>query len=147
MGSIQRITIHHEGWKPVWFVDATTAAQRLDSIRRSHLDRLSAGDIGYHLIIDRAGRLWQGRDTRYQGAHVHEHNANNFGVMVLGNFDLQRPSEAQNTALNRTLVQLMRQYRIPVNRVFTHQEFNITSCPGRALQGHANALRRSGQLA
>ncbi len=147
MRGVNRITIHHEGWTPVWFTDARSVSQRLESIRRSHLDRLGAGDIGYHLIIDRAGRVWQGRSMGYQGAHVRDHNAHNIGVMVMGNFDLQRPSDAQHAALHQTLVGLVRQYRIPSKHVFTHQEFNVTSCPGRSLQKHTNALRRSGKLA
>ena len=43
MGSIQRITVHHEGWTPVWFDDVANTSQRLESIRRSHLERLRAG--------------------------------------------------------------------------------------------------------
>ena len=146
MGRIQRITIHHEGWTPVWFNDLASTSRRLESIRTSHLKRLQAGDIGYHLIIDRAGQIWQGRDLQYQGAHVRDQNTNNVGVMVLGNFDLQRPTDLQLTTLHQTVTRLMHQYDIPVNQVFTHQEFNITSCPGKALQGKLVAMRRSGEL-
>lgn len=146
MGSIQRITIHHEGWTPVWFDDVANTSQRLESIRRSHLKRLRAGDIGYHFVIDRAGRVWQGRDLTHQGAHVRDHNAHNIGVMVLGNFDLQRPTERQANSLCNVLSNLMRQHRVSVDRIHTHQELNVTSCPGKALQSHTVALRHSGRL-
>ncbi len=145
--SVKRITVHHEGWKPVWFDDVRTTAARLERIRKSHLERLHAGDIGYHLIIDRAGRVWQGRDLRYQGAHVRNHNVNNLGIMVLGNFELQRPTEVQQNALRHALLILMRHNRVPTNQVFTHQELNVTSCPGKALQAHMVSLRRNGRLA
>ena len=92
MGSIKLITVHHEGWTPVFFTGADLTAQRLDLVRRSHIERMDAGDIGYHFIIDRAGLLWHGRELRYQGAHVKDHNSNNLGIMVLGNFDLQQPT-------------------------------------------------------
>ena len=146
MGSIQRITVHHEGWTPVWFSDIANTSQRLESIRRSHLKRLKAGDIGYHFVIDRSGRVWQGRDLMYQGAHVRDHNPHNIGVMVLGNFDLQRPTEQQANSLCNVLSNLRHQHGVPVNRIYTHQELNVTSCPGKALQSQTVALRHSGRL-
>ncbi len=146
MRAVEHITIHHEGWTPVWFDDVRSTSQRIESIRVSHLRRLHAGDIGYHLVIDRAGRVWQGRDLRYQGAHVRDHNTENLGIMVLGNFDLQRPTQAQNDALRHTVSTFMRRYRVPLRQVFTHQELNVTSCPGKVLQRHVTVLRRGGLL-
>lgn len=144
LGNVNRITVHHEGWTPVWFTDASDTAARMDSIRRSHLKRLRAGDIGYHFVIDRAGNIWEGRSLKYQGAHVRGENENNIGIMVLGNFDKQNPSTAQLSTLRSTLISLQRQYRVSSARVYTHQELNRTSCPGRVLQSHMVSLRRNG---
>jgi hypothetical protein len=144
MGGISLITVHHEGWTPVWFDDTRSTADRLEGIRKSHIDRLQAADIGYHYVIDRAGRVWEGRSVAYQGAHVREHNENNLGVMVLGNFDQQQPSAAQLATLRGTLSALMKQHGVRVNKVYTHQELNKTECPGRVLQAHMNTLRRNG---
>jgi len=144
MGAIQMITVHHEGWTPVWFEDTKSTADRLDGIRRSHIDRLRAGDIGYHYIIDRGGRIWEGRNIAYQGAHVREHNENNVGIMVLGNFDQQQPSTAQVGTLRTLLATVTKQYRIPTSKVYTHQELNKTECPGKVLQAHMTTLRRNG---
>ncbi len=144
MDGVKQITVHHEGWTPVWFADADSTAKRMESIRRSHLQRLGAGDIGYHFVIDRAGRVWQGRDVRYQGAHVREHNPHNLGIMVLGNFDVQKPTDAQMLTLRSTVSTLMRQYRVPTKLVYTHQELNPTECPGKVLQGNMVTLRRGG---
>ena len=142
-----RITVHHEGWKTVYFTDYATTAERLEEIRASHLQRLHAGDIAYHYVVDRAGRLWQGRDVRYQGAHVKSENEHNVGVMCLGNFEEQSPTDAQITTLRETLVRLMKFYKVPVSRVYTHRELNPTACPGRALQPRMVQLRRGGYLA
>lgn len=147
MGTVSDITVHHEGWTPVYFSDSRTTAERLDQIRKSHLERLNAGDIGYHYIIDRAGRIWQGREVKYQGAHVKAHNEHNIGVMVLGNFDVQAPSDAQVTALRDTLVKLRKRYNVPVARIYTHQELGKTDCPGKALQPKIASLRNRGALA
>lgn len=147
MGGVNRITVHHEGWKTVYFTDYASTAARLDEIRASHLNRLGAGDIAYHYVVDRAGRLWQGRDVRYQGAHVRSENEHNVGVMCLGNFEEQSPTDVQIQTLRETLTQLMKHYRVPVSRVYTHRELNPTACPGRALQPRMVQLRRGGYLA
>ncbi|MFW5682507.1 MAG: peptidoglycan recognition family protein [Phycisphaeraceae bacterium] len=147
MGAIRRLTIHHEGWKPVHFTDAKTTAERLELVRSIHVDRRGWGDLGYHFIIDRAGRVWEGRDIRFQGAHVKDNNEHNIGVMVLGNFDLQRPSDAQLRSLVQTVHTLAQRYRISAHRVQTHQEINPTACPGRMLQPRIASLRAAGYFA
>lgn len=146
MGNIQRITIHHEGFRIVDFTDIASTAERLELIRRSHLNRMRAGDIGYHYIIDRSGRLWEGRDIRYQGAHVRNNNPHNIGVMVLGNFDLQQPTGAQMQTLRLTVGKLMHQHHVALGRVYTHQEITPTACPGKGLQPRVAALRSNRQF-
>lgn len=141
LGGVRQITIHHEGWKTVWFDDVGNTAARLELIRKSHINRMSAGDIGYHFIIDRSGRLWEGRPLQYQGAHVRNHNEHNVGIMVLGNFDFQDVSRPQVETLHRTVNTLMAGYRVPQSKVLTHQELNPTRCPGKSLQSVVSALR------
>ena len=141
LGRVSRITVHHEGWTAVTFDDWGQTTTRIDAIRRSHLAR-GFGDIGYHLVIDRAGRIWQGRAMHFQGAHVKHHNERNIGVMVLGNFDIQRPTSMQYTSLHNTLQQLTRYFRVPASRVYTHRELMPTTCPGHHLQQHMEHQRR-----
>jgi len=141
MHAIKQITVHHEGWDKVTFTDLATTARRLEAIRKSHLKRLGAGDIGYHFIIDRAGNLWEGRKESYQGAHVRNHNPHNLGVMVLGNFDEQEPADIQYVALRDTLFKLMHRYAIGPRHIYTHQELMPTACPGWHLQHHMLDLR------
>lgn len=147
MRGINRITVHHEGWVPVHFSDQSTTAARLKKIQRVHIEDRGWADIGYHYIIDRAGRVWEGRDIRYQGAHVRNNNPHNIGIMVLGNFDKQQPSAAQVNALVATLRNMVKTYRIPVRNVKTHQELNPTACPGKSLQARMNAIRSGSTLA
>lgn len=147
MNGVNRITVHHEGWTPVTFTDYQRTAQRIEHDRHIHVDDRGWGDIGYHYIIDRAGRLWEGRNLHYQGAHVSNHNEHNIGVMCLGNFDRQRPSQAQLRALVEALQTLRRHYNVPVSRIHTHQELNPTRCPGTHLQSQFVSLRRGGHFA
>jgi N-acetylmuramoyl-L-alanine amidase len=143
MGYVNRITVHHEGSTPVWFTDAASSAKRLESIRNFHQQRGWA-DIGYHYVIDRGGRIWEGRNIAYQGAHVRDNNENNVGVMLLGNFDQQTPSQPQIGSLHGMLKTLERHFRVQSARLYTHQELNRTECPGDSLQAHMVAIRRAG---
>jgi len=147
MKGVSRITVHHEGHTPVWFTDQASTRARLEQVRNIHTRDRHWGDIGYHYIIDRAGRIIEGRNIVYQGAHVSRQNPHNVGVMLLGNFEKQSPSRAQLVSLQKTLRHLMLTHRVPVSRVYTHRELGPTVCPGRNLQPRVASLRTSGALA
>lgn len=145
MNGVSRITIHHEGSpEPVLFSGYQATAHRLEMIRRSHVGYRGWADIGYHYIIDRAGRVWEGRPVIYQGAHVRNHNPHNIGVMLMGNFELQQPTQAQLAALEKLVTDLRHIYDVPVNRIYTHGELVATRCPGTNLQVRVNRMRQRG---
>ncbi len=148
MNGVRRITMHHEGAtdSPVYFSDMRTTAARIEQVHRAHLNR-GWGDIGYHYIIDRAGRIWEARSLRYQGAHVRDNNEHNIGVMCLGNFDIQQPSAAQVEALTRFVAQLRHRHGVSIGRLHTHQEIVPTRCPGVNLQPRIASLRSRGAFA
>lgn len=147
MSGVRRITLHHEGSPDtVDFTDFSTTSDRLERIRRFHVGR-GWGDIGYHYVVDRAGRIWQARPVNLQGAHVRDQNEHNVGVMALGNFNLQEPSEAQLKGLARITRYLRDQYNVPLRSIHTHQELAATSCPGRSMQPRIAAMRSNGAFA
>jgi len=145
MRPITRITVHHDGMNPFYSTSERDSKARIDAIRKAH-QRQGWGDIGYHYVVDRSGRIWEARPLAYQGAHVKYHNEGNIGVMCLGNFERQSPSDLQLSALTRFLRQLRSNYRVPVKSIWTHQELRPTACPGRALQSHMVSIRRNGTL-
>ena len=145
MSPIRYITVHHDGMQPFFEADQTSTAARIEAIRRAHRGR-GWGDIGYHFVVDRAGRVWEARSTSYQGAHVKDHNFANIGVVALGNFDQQQPSRAQLNTVQHLLGELMNSYGVPTSRVRTHQEWAATACPGRHLQEYMNTSRQLGRL-
>ncbi|MEM1027438.1 MAG: peptidoglycan recognition family protein [Planctomycetota bacterium] len=147
MNGVKKITIHHEGWTPVTFTSATAAYDRIENIRQIHVRDRGWADIGYHYIIDRAGRVIEGRPIQYQGAHVSENNPHNLGILVLGNFEKQKPSNAQVQMLGKFTKQMMTAHNVPASQVRTHREINPTQCPGRTLQAHIDQLRRSRVIA
>jgi N-acetylmuramoyl-L-alanine amidase len=135
---VKSLTIHHEGWEPFVGTDLEDTAARIEQVRVGHRNAKGGGyaDIGYHYIIDRDGRVWEGRSLKYQGAHVRNHNEGNIGIMCLGNFEEQAPTERQLVGLSRQVRAVMARHKIPIRRVYTHREWPNaqTLCPGRSLQ-------------
>lgn len=141
---VRYITLHHDGMSPFLAKDQASAAARIELIRVSHRGHAWA-DIGYHFVVDRGGRVWEGRDLKWQGAHVKNHNEGNIGICCLGNFDEQSPSDQQLEAAEQLMQCLMRKYRIRVADVRSHQEWQgaHTACPGRSLQREFERMRRN----
>jgi hypothetical protein len=150
MGQITRMTIHHEGMDVQGDCSATVVKDELRRIQQSHEDRMHAGDIGYHYIIDYSGRIWEGRSLKYQGAHAGNGDANrgNIGIVLMGNFDVQRPTRAQLSSLTNLVEYLAHRYNIPVDHVYTHREIRRkydlgdTDCPGKYLQQQVDLMRK-----
>lgn len=149
LGSIRKITIHHTG-NDVFAATGTAAVrEELQTVLRGEM-AVGHDDIAYHYIIDPAGRVWEGRSIRYQGSHVRnwkgtDNRTGNVGVMLLGNFEDQRPTKAQLVSVEAFVKDLQKKYGIPrqvktrgvVSKdrgVFTHQELSPTLCPGRNMQ-------------
>ena len=139
---VTAITVHHEGMEPFLATSSLDTIDRLNRVWNGH-DGRGFGDIGYHFVIDRAGRIWEARSLRYQGAHVSARNEGNIGVMCLGNFDEQSMPALQRKALEHQLRVLAARYRVKSKSVLSHQEWKgaRTACPGRNLQKSMNALR------
>ncbi len=147
MNGIQTITVHHDGMSPEIIRSQADAAARLELIRSSHVDSRGWADIGYHLIVDPQGRIWQGRPMNLQGAHVKDHNPHNLGVLVMGNFEEQHPTPQALATLDQLLANQAAVHRVPFGSIRTHQEWASTACPGRNLQAYMNTTRsRTGRL-
>jgi hypothetical protein len=147
MMPVNKITLHHDGM-PSGFNSTSrdAAAAHMERIRLAHRDR-NFGDIGYHFVIDPAGRIWAGRPLNWQGAHVKDQNPGNLGICFMGNYEIQQPNHAQLVAAERFVGQAMRHYNIRVRSVYTHRELAPTACPGRYLQPQLVGLRQSRSLA
>ncbi|MCK5941495.1 MAG: N-acetylmuramoyl-L-alanine amidase [Planctomycetes bacterium] len=130
----RRVTIHHSA---MYFRDTRpqAAAAQIARIQRQHMRDRNFGDIGYHFLIDPSGRVWEGRELHWQGAHASgSNNVANIGICLLGNFVRQRdgqgPSPAQVRSMERLVVNLMRHYRMRGDALFCHSDFKSTQCPG-----------------
>lgn len=110
---VQTITVHHTGFvadaDPAVTVRGIYQNQAVDSTRGGAKDW---GDIGYHLLIDDAGVVYEGRYSgsdgspifdptgswMVTGAHVGGYNTGNIGVCLLGYLvDTPATAAAQDT--------------------------------------------------
>lgn len=147
MTKIRRITIHHDAIMPVPSGSYADSLRRMNLIRRGHLNNGWA-DIGYHFAIDPSGRVWQARPLELQGAHVKDHNPGNLGIVVFGNYEKIRPTQATLNSVNKMVAYAMQRFNVPLANVHTHQELRNTACPGRFLQEQMLRTRaRGGKLA
>jgi hypothetical protein len=138
----RRITIHHSGALILRDTARSSVIGELNGVLAAHR-RIRYGDIGYHFVIDYAGRVWEGRSLSYEGAHVSSENEGNIGVMLLGNFERQKPSQPQLETLARVSALLRRHFDISARRVYGHRDIGASACPGRYLYPHVVALKSS----
>lgn len=137
-----RITVHHAGTQPLRMTSARLVAQEIGNIQGAHMAQ-HYGDIAYHLVVDYAGRVWEGRSLAFEGAHTMNANEGNIGIMLLGNFEKQFPSPAQLASMQDLVALLRRQYRIRQSRVYGHRDLSPSACPGRQLYPYVAQLRHA----
>ena len=132
-GGFDRITVHHTaGEVPVQPLAEPKVIEALNSILQDHWQR-QYGDIGYHFLLDRAGRIWECRSLVYEGAHVVDQNERNIGVVLLGNYEIQEPTGEQVGSLMKLLGLLRRTFDIKLHRIYGHRDLGQSLCPGRRL--------------
>ena len=70
----------------------------LRGIYAYHVRSRGWSDIGYNFLVDRFGRIWEGRyggvDRPVVGAHTLGYNDYSFAMSAIGNYETAHPSEA-----------------------------------------------------
>lgn len=127
------ITVHHSAFGSASNT-ASAALGTVNSIQREHMNGKGYGDIGYHFLIDRTGRVIEGRELRWQGAHAGgANNRGNVGICLIGNFEVEKPTRAAIGALDRLVFELQTELGIPRRNVRPHLAWKETKCPGTHL--------------
>lgn len=145
LGPIRDVTVHHDAATISSGHPLGLVQQRLRDYDRLHTQRFGGG-IGYHEAIDPQGRIHQMRSRLAKGAHVGGFNSGNYGLMLLGNFELQSPTPEQLETLRHRLTQPPAPGLPDLRgkRVRGHQDWpppgGSTACPGKALVPHVKRL-------
>ncbi|MFE6866230.1 peptidoglycan recognition family protein [Kitasatospora sp. NPDC057692] len=164
---LQTLTVHHTDTPNA---DADPAAT-VRAIYEYHAITNDWGDIGYHFLIDEAGRIYEGRWSGDDGLPAHDANGNavtafhtagfnsgNLGVALLGTLTGQAPTAAARRSLTLVLALLTRTHGLdpqahvtfvnpvngvtkPVDLISGHRDWLATDCPGGTMYATLPALR------
>lgn len=81
MRDINEIIVHCTATRPDWWQGKSTS-EKVDEIRRWHVEDRGWRDIGYHYLIDRDGTVAKGRPVEQVGAHCKGHNTGTIGISL-----------------------------------------------------------------
>ena len=143
MNGVSAITVHHtteHGLTTKSDIDAVRA------IARNHRNVNGWADVGYHFLVGRDGKVYEGRAIDLQGAHCGGvNNKHNVGVSLIGDFTRHEPSGIQEAALIAVLAELREKYNVPKSKLFGHGELpnTNTQCPGEAMLGWLHRYKQS----
>ncbi|GGV39983.1 hypothetical protein GCM10010495_66730 [Kitasatospora herbaricolor] len=164
---LQTLTVHH--------TDGVNAdpdpAATVRAIYEYHAITLDWGDIGYHFLIDEAGRIYEGRYSGTDGIPAHDSNgkvvtafhtagfnSGNLGIALLGTLVDQQPTDAARASLTALLAGLTLWHGLdpeahvtfvnpvngvtkPVDMISGHRDWLATDCPGATMYAALPALR------
>ena len=129
----------------------------LRSIYAYHVKSRGWSDIGYNFLVDRFGRIWEGRyggvDKNVVGAHTLGYNDYSFAMSAIGNFDVVQPQDvmlraygalfAWKLALNGVNPASTAQQvgKKTFQAISGHRDAGSTACPGRYLYAKLATIR------
>ncbi len=100
--------IHHTASTSSY--SASQAASQIRAIYAYHTKSLGHSDIDYNFVVDRFGRLYEGRyggmDRPVIGGHTAGFNDRTFAVVALGNFQTYSPSSSAMAAMKDAIARL-----------------------------------------
>ena len=129
----------------------------LRGIYAYHTQSRGWSDVGYNFLVDRFGRVWEGRyggvDRPVVGAHTLGYNDDSFAMSAIGNFEEVAPSQAMIEAYGAVFAWKLslhgvkagskRQY--VTSRTFPaingHRDAGSTACPGQYLYDRLGDIR------
>ena len=153
-GSVQAAFVHHTVSANDYTAAEVPAIIR--GIYRYHVTGRGWNDIGYNFLVDRFGRIWEGRYGGIAlpviGAHTQGYNSVAFAMSAIGNFDIAQPPAVVVDAYSRLFAWKLGLHAVPatgtvvlngtrLNRISGHRDVGQTACPGRYLYAQLPTIR------
>jgi hypothetical protein len=129
----------------------------LRGIYAYHTQSRGWSDVGYNFLVDRFGRIWEGRyggvDRPVVGAHTLGYNDDAFAMSAIGNFETARPSQAMIDAYAALMAWKLSLHGIAADdtkqfvssrnfhAINGHRDAGSTACPGRYLYEQLPQIR------
>lgn len=152
---VKGVIVHHTAGTNNYSREQVPAILR--GIYAFHTKDRGWNDIAYHVMVDKWGRLWEGRagglDRSVMGAHASGWNDNTFGVSVLGDYNKASVSDAAVRGLERVIAWKAGVHGFNpdgwtylkgkwVRVIQGHKDVGNTSCPGTSLYSRLPEIRR-----
>ncbi|NDL55695.1 peptidoglycan recognition protein family protein [Phytoactinopolyspora mesophila] len=154
-GQVRGAFVHHTAGRNGYSQSEVPGIIR--SIYTYHVNGRGWKDIGYNFLIDRFGRIWEGRHggvTRAViGAHTAGYNSYAFGTALLGSYGGTNPSNAALNAFADVIAWKFSVHNVDPRRVSYppsltqqpaiagHRDASATECPGARLYGNLSTIR------
>ena len=128
----------------------------LRGIYAYHTQSRGWSDVGYNFLVDRFGRIWEGRWGGIRraviGAHTLGYNENAFAMSAIGNFELVAPSREMLQSYAQLLGWKLSRYgvdgdayttidNVTLSTISGHRDAAATACPGSYLYAKIPAIR------
>lgn len=157
--------VHHTAGSGA--ADPAGSAAIVRGIQAMHMTTNGWCDIGYNVIVDQYGQVFEGRvgglDRNVIGAHAGGFNTGSFGISMIGNYVNARPPDAQLMAVSRVLAWRLGLGGVPaigstsatsagndihppgetitIPTILGHRDVGATDCPGNGGASTYNYLR------
>ena len=169
--AMRAVVIHHTAGTNSY--SASQSASIVRGILSYHTRTLGWADIGYNVLVDQYGRIFEGRSgglhRNIQGAHAAGFNDGTFGISVMGDHSTTSVSAAARDAVSQlvgwkflstfqesvdgstTWSSIGTGTRFPegssqtLPAVMGHRDVNETACPGDRLYGLFDRIRSDAQ--
>lgn len=155
-GSISGGFVHHTVNANNYTADQVPGIIR--SIYAYHTKSRGWSDLGYNFLVDRFGRIWEGRyggvDKAVVGAHTLGYNDYSFAMSAIGNFETAKPSQAMVDAYSALMAWKLGLHGVSASstkqkigsRTFPaingHRDAGSTACPGQHLYARLGDIRK-----
>ncbi|MFW5469396.1 N-acetylmuramoyl-L-alanine amidase [Knoellia sp. CPCC 206435] len=166
--TLRGVFVHHTAGSNSY--SSAESASIVRGIYAYHTKSLGWCDVGYNVLVDKYGQVFEGRagglDRAVTGAHALGFNTDTWGVSVLGNYETAVPTAATMSALAQVIAwRASGFYRSPATTttltsgdsgsrypkgtkvtlpfISGHRDTNTTACPGANLYSQLPALRTS----
>lgn len=135
------IIVHCSATRPDW-MRGKTGQQKVDTIRKWHVEERGWKEIAYAEVIDRNGKRYKGRDLNNNddvfdeiGAHTKGRNKHSIGVCLLGGFGSNENDKFEDhftPEQEKSLLEFIEevQARFGDVEISGHNEYARKACPG-----------------
>lgn len=153
-GEVRGAVVHHTAGTNAYSKSDVPVILR--GIYDFHVNGRGWNDIGYNVLVDKWGRLWEGRHGGLEkpviGAHATGVNDETFGISALGDYDVAAAPQAMVDNIERFIAWKLGEHHVDPSAAATigggwrhtvigHRSVGQTACPGRYLNSRLREIR------